>query len=706
MAPGERPAGASRPRPTVYRLPEPLRWPRTVSWLIAVAAAALTIGASVVGNDGPLSPGSLSSGHGPIDDRCVQCHDPVRRVFDLRCERCHDPAGRGRMEHAAHVGTVARGGADRTRGVTCLTCHTDHRGTAFRPARIADDRCRRCHEIARFERHPEFAIVRARERPTAGLKFTHDRHIAELAKTGRRCEACHEATADERAFAPLSFARHCAACHVKDGALAEKTDPIAADSLLAIDDRVTGARLVPGARGLVEAVQLAHRDPWVMRNIARLAAAADPDGALLRRTALIRSELALERQLLPPTPHGSLQDVRAEAAQVDAEIVSLEAWRRDPAGGAAARERLLGDLERSAKELAGRIGGSRPTPGEPPIASSTAQPPVASTEGPAVGRPDARHQLLLDLLASIAARRPDLASKVAQLRTAVEQLPAPREPNAAELGDRLADLDALIARLGAITGPSGGAAGLDLLRLQRDASRQAISRGAASLGALERRQWRLISALDTILAQGGEDLTARATELRRQLLERATAPDGDGSSRLRDRQRLRERLRLEIELRSAGEAETRSATPPPSDRVRLEEAAARLKRQLDDEDMPAAHIDSRLAANSLDALVVPCLKCHERSGSGSLAAVEAPPVAFLQSTFNHAPHVLHADCLGCHRTIRDSHTARDVNIPGVATCRSCHAPARGREDCVTCHRYHPAGPTTSASIPQLPAIGP
>jgi hypothetical protein len=59
------------------------------------------------------------------------------------------------------------------------------------------------------------------------------------------------------------------------------------------------------------------------------------------------------------------------------------------------------------------------------------------------------------------------------------------------------------------------------------------------------------------------------------------------------------------------------------------------------------------------------------------------------SHFNHAPHRM-LQCTACHRGAEESSQTRDVLIPVIKDCKSCHTPQAGaRSDCVECHHYHP-----------------
>ncbi|HXF03802.1 MAG TPA: hypothetical protein VNM72_00115 [Blastocatellia bacterium] len=86
-----------------------------------------------------------------------------------------------------------------------------------------------------------------------------------------------------------------------------------------------------------------------------------------------------------------------------------------------------------------------------------------------------------------------------------------------------------------------------------------------------------------------------------------------------------------------------------------------------------------------------CRECHrvvERPGE--LAQIVPPQIParwFPHSRFSHETH-REVSCLACHSAARTSQTTRDILVPGIALCRSCHAPGKARADCVECHFYH------------------
>jgi hypothetical protein len=59
------------------------------------------------------------------------------------------------------------------------------------------------------------------------------------------------------------------------------------------------------------------------------------------------------------------------------------------------------------------------------------------------------------------------------------------------------------------------------------------------------------------------------------------------------------------------------------------------------------------------------------------------------SNFNHDAH-RGFTCVSCHQKALASTESRDILIPGIATCKKCHAPGPGHAEsrCFECHTYH------------------
>ncbi|MDH3744082.1 MAG: cytochrome c3 family protein [Acidobacteriota bacterium] len=154
----------------------------------------------------------------------------------------------------------------------------------------------------------------------------------------------------------------------------------------------------------------------------------------------------------------------------------------------------------------------------------------------------------------------------------------------------------------------------------------------------------------------------------------------------------------------------------------------RLKRQVAD---PFAPLDETRFALALDQktkeleperereiealiaeLTQPCVQCHELK-AGTIARVQKDQRVLRRAEFDHRAHIIQVRCLECHREIpiaesleqeaasSDVTAVGDVthaenaadrsaiqNLPGIETCRTCHASQQASDRCVTCHYFH------------------
>ena len=148
-----------------------------------------------------------------------------------------------------------------------------------------------------------------------------------------------------------------------------------------------------------------------------------------------------------------------------------------------------------------------------------------------------------------------------------------------------------------------------------------------------------------------------------------------------------------MELAASGESAPTGTAAPVRDRAAAQAELAILRVQLaalEGGSRPGVALggDRERQAFALEGLLVPCLKCHELSGPKLAPVTVAEPV-MTRALFDHAPHVIQADCASCHASVETSGLATDVNVPGVETCQSCHRPNEARAGCETCHVYHP-----------------
>jgi hypothetical protein len=90
-----------------------------------------------------------------------------------------------------------------------------------------------------------------------------------------------------------------------------------------------------------------------------------------------------------------------------------------------------------------------------------------------------------------------------------------------------------------------------------------------------------------------------------------------------------------------------------------------------------------------------CVQCHAlstRAGADQLPIVEPARTTVRwmpHAKFDHDAHRGFA-CVSCHEKALTSTEASDVLLPGIATCRTCHAPGAGHAEsrCFECHTYH------------------
>ena len=280
----------------------------------------------------------------------------------------------------------------------------------------------------------------------------------------------------------------------------------------------------------------------------------------------------------------------------------------------------------------------------------------------------------------------DLVEREEMLEKEIEALT--RRLQAATAGDpgaRVAEVAAALsassdaelkAEAAALAAPAGGNAGA-LSPYEFDARRKQV---LALLDALE--------AADPSMKQ-------RADDLRRRLLALVPGEStADVLSRAREqREAERARLRDERALRTAGALAPASSLLVGEQRA-LQTAIASVRTQLDalEEGPPVAARPSaeerERKRESLDSLLGSCVKCHTVSGA-ALTPVRAARPVLVRSRFVHQPHLLQADCTRCHAGIEASKLASDLNFKGVQSCRECHTTRAARQDCLSCHRYHP-----------------
>ncbi len=672
---------------------------------VAVIIAIASLGLYLIGQRRIASPGPVSVGHAAFEVRCAQCHDVGRAVADLRCERCHDSQGADRLTQQAHVlfGSSNSRKAAAAPDVACVACHTDHHGRQFALETVDDRQCGSCHQFSSLGKHPEFAAVKAKIQTGVGILFDHDRHIVEVAKaSGKKCEACHEATADLVAFQPIDFDRHCAACHTKDGAISGDSEPVYPD-LLAMSADLAGAPVPPtqeAERGRIIVTGMKHRDPWTVYNALRLRRMIDPDGVRAEAAAM-RLQIAYltdQRNAQPVTalPRPALESWNTTLTQ---EIAAIDV-RLAGQAGAGSDDAALKEISDVVRQIAKQTSGADPEEAAALDAAASRAPGATSPSGAddaqlAQALFDARKAELVSLLDAIAARSDGgFAERATALKQRVEQLQpsSSGDPDVTALRQGLRSLDEILAAARATADPEAASAAANIGAL-RDLAQGQVN-GGLSPQDFEDRRRELLGALDAV-DRSNPAFASRVALLRQRVV--GLRPGSYGDDGLREerarKEKLLARVKLELELTVSGDVATPAATPAGS-REELEQRLSRAQARLAAlesgsrpgiADSPA---EIARATTTLTNLLAPCLKCHIVDGA-RIAPVTAAGTVFTHAIFTHKPHVEQADCLACHKGVETSGKATDLSQPDVASCSVCHAPSKSRSDCAACHNYHP-----------------
>jgi hypothetical protein len=626
----------------------PSRTGRRIAAISVAAGGAVALsllGLERAGVRPVVSPGPVASAHAPLGARCESCHE-AGRPSDLRCERCHDAASLGGLRVAAH----ARFGRERTAErasaraaareapVACARCHQEHRGRRFDPTTADDKACAGCHRIdtPSIARHVEFALVRSGATPSRGLKMSHDRHVREaLARMlGKQSAKALTPAEMSSGLAGEALSRTCETCHVPTASLAgfEPTS---------FDRHCAACHLEDGSVGATGPVRAAD---------VTLPAPLPPTGFEVADGTVAKTVVSHE----DPWVLFNLARIRREV---------------DPSGYVAERARLVEDVDAAVR-----------------AARSFSLARVSDSQ--------------------LRARLPELDTEIAVLEGRLAGTAASPPDDSSALRESVARFDEV--RQSAASRGLFDVATAERLDRALKAALASGSTGALSpaQGAVRRAQ--LQEALDALGAapeRSKDVLFSRRLEgLRRRVLAWQTGRRGTGdlSSLLTERRRERERLQDEAQYRTHRPSGPRVALAATAlvDRAAIDRRAAEARLRLEAlaavDELPVTLPDpaeQKAKLKSARFLLAPCRKCHE-TDAASLAplAIELPLMPL--ATFDHKAHAGLLECGSCHaqngRGVLKSHRATDVLVPGVARCRSCHAPSEARSDCTTCHRFHPA----------------
>jgi len=110
------------------------------------------------------------------------------------------------------------------------------------------------------------------------------------------------------------------------------------------------------------------------------------------------------------------------------------------------------------------------------------------------------------------------------------------------------------------------------------------------------------------------------------------------------------------------------------------------------------NVASTIVRNAQRTLEARCQACHEFApDGGSVLPVNASHKWFTGvKVFDHRAHLnpsMRTGCVECHARVADSEKSKDLSMPGVAGCRTCHQASgeyagTGIQTCQTCHYFH------------------
>ena len=102
----------------------------------------------------------------------------------------------------------------------------------------------------------------------------------------------------------------------------------------------------------------------------------------------------------------------------------------------------------------------------------------------------------------------------------------------------------------------------------------------------------------------------------------------------------------------------------------------------------------------VNKLTAECQTCHIVQNA-TILRVQKDQRTLLRAEFNHQTHVLQNGCLDCHQhtDFKEFANATDIpaeadnaailNIPAIKNCQSCHTAEAAKNQCITCHQFHP-----------------
>ncbi|MBN9263454.1 MAG: hypothetical protein J0I75_02615 [Hyphomicrobium sp.] len=697
-----------------------------------------------------LMPGPLASAHGAIKN-CSSCHTksgsgnltwmhglaPGDRLAESKaCLTCHQMPNTAFNAHGvsgdilkqsterlakiaattpAPLSARVQGAAFPThgageRGLSCATCHQEHKGTNFSLSEISNERCRSCH-VVKFDSfdgdHPKFERYPFKKRTQ--IVYDHEGHVGkhfpEMSKKDATkripdtCSTCHNSRADKRVMTVAPFEQTCSGCHL---------------------DQITGKDRASGPKG-VAFLALPGLDLQTLKKknaaIGEWPEASEADLTPFMKVMISRTERG--RALIKTVDSLNLMEL-AKASDSQIRAVTNLVWEIKGVFYALITGRasdVLGDL--------GIGGGAKLSASL--IADLTAHLPRDVVVS-------AQQQWLPNLGTEMANHKEAKAPKQGGWITTTKESTATVDSDTATIPE-----------------PAARLAQAERQARSKSAAGPAVAKpegGNETPSASEPPRAKAGDQTDDLLHPTEEELRAMAAPVRDALKagQPKGAPANAPSKAVSDPPAGASAVSDAVQATSTTKVAPVIGIESKVDAESWAEYGGWYRQDYAIFYRPAGHKDKFIyswlfltgpqapkGAKSPAAAVFnalsgkeaqgSCTKCHsvdDIRSKGRLVNFSRPSVENKKARFTrfiHEPHfgvVGDQGCLTCHslekgRSYLKSYEqgnphsfASNFGAVKKETCQSCHASGAARQDCVTCHKYHVNGVTTPTTNTKLP----
>ncbi|MGD0291280.1 MAG: NAD(P)-binding domain-containing protein [Candidatus Binataceae bacterium] len=171
-------------------------------------AVAIALAALILARHKSYQPGELMAAHNNLRGQCAACHQPWHGPANDRCIACHgditDVNPHGGYDVTSDTGLIAGHKlfvVGRDSELTCMSCHTEHRGSVVDLNTTATFNCEWCHKhpsIGEVEEHTPAVMKRGATVAGAFVQpFNHfehklliESHVPAMPEVFK-CDSCH-----------------------------------------------------------------------------------------------------------------------------------------------------------------------------------------------------------------------------------------------------------------------------------------------------------------------------------------------------------------------------------------------------------------------------------------------------------------------------------------------------------------------------------